>query len=224
MTPEIGHDDPCWCGSGQEYRPQSWLRYVCPRVAPAARMSTFVCPGPNLRSDGTTRDFDQKLSILGHDSGSANFSPWPFASATGLDPAISGKKGNARVIGTDLACDARAGVALWKVNRYHVTAFHPGNSSCILGLAEAGEIRLAVSDDILNEVGRVLLRPKFGWSQDFPVPPQTNRSQSWLRSVCPRVSCPITTCLRIRVRPGSMKRSGQLAIASSIRRSSIRSR
>ena len=35
-----------------------------------------------------------------------------------------------------------------------------------LDLAEAGEIRLAVSDDILNEVRRVLLRPKFGWSQD----------------------------------------------------------
>jgi putative PIN family toxin of toxin-antitoxin system len=33
-------------------------------------------------------------------------------------------------------------------------------------LAEAGEIHLAVSDDILNEVNRVLLRPKFGWSQD----------------------------------------------------------
>jgi putative PIN family toxin of toxin-antitoxin system len=33
-------------------------------------------------------------------------------------------------------------------------------------LAEAGKIRLAVSDDILNEVKRVLLRPKFGWSQD----------------------------------------------------------
>lgn len=33
-------------------------------------------------------------------------------------------------------------------------------------MAEAGEIRLAVSDDILREVNRVLLRPKFGWSQD----------------------------------------------------------
>jgi len=42
----------------------------------------------------------------------------------------------------------------------------PGNSSRILDLAEAGKIRLAVSDDILNEVKRVLLRPKFGWSQD----------------------------------------------------------
>jgi putative PIN family toxin of toxin-antitoxin system len=42
----------------------------------------------------------------------------------------------------------------------------PGNPSFILDLAEAGEIRLAVSDDILNEVNRVLLRPKFGWSQD----------------------------------------------------------
>jgi uncharacterized protein len=42
----------------------------------------------------------------------------------------------------------------------------PGNPLRILDLAEAGEIRLAVSDDILNEVNRVLLRPKFGWSQD----------------------------------------------------------
>ena len=71
------------------------------------RTSTFVCPGPNLRNDWTTRDFDQKLSILGHDSGSANFRPWPFASAAGLDRAISAKKGNARVIRIDLACDAR---------------------------------------------------------------------------------------------------------------------
>ena len=42
----------------------------------------------------------------------------------------------------------------------------PGNPLRILDLAEAGEIHLAVSDDILNEVNRVLLRPKFGWSQD----------------------------------------------------------
>ena len=41
-----------------------------------------------------------------------------------------------------------------------------GDPSRILDLAEAGEIRLAVSDHILNEVNRVLLRPKFGWSQD----------------------------------------------------------
>jgi uncharacterized protein len=41
-----------------------------------------------------------------------------------------------------------------------------GNPSRILDLAEAGEIRLAVSDHILNEVNRVLLRPKFGWSRD----------------------------------------------------------
>jgi putative PIN family toxin of toxin-antitoxin system len=41
----------------------------------------------------------------------------------------------------------------------------PGNPWRILDLAETGEIRLAVSDDILNEVNRVLLRPKFGWSQ-----------------------------------------------------------
>jgi len=33
-------------------------------------------------------------------------------------------------------------------------------------MAEAGEIRLAISDDILNEVERVLMRPKFGWTQD----------------------------------------------------------
>jgi putative PIN family toxin of toxin-antitoxin system len=46
-----------------------------------------------------------------------------------------------------------------------VSAF-PGKSFAHLDLAEAGEIRLAVSDDILNEVSRVLLRPKFGWSQD----------------------------------------------------------
>jgi hypothetical protein len=30
-----------------------------------------------------------------------------FASATGLNPAVSGKKGNGRVIGIDLACDDR---------------------------------------------------------------------------------------------------------------------
>jgi len=33
-------------------------------------------------------------------------------------------------------------------------------------MAEAGEIRLAISDDILNEVERVLQRPKFGWTRD----------------------------------------------------------
>jgi len=42
----------------------------------------------------------------------------------------------------------------------------PGTPSRILDMAEQGEIRLAVSDDILNEVERVLRRPKFGWSQD----------------------------------------------------------
>ena len=39
----------------------------------------------------------------------------------------------------------------------------PGNPWRILDLAERGEIRLALSND---EVNRVLLRPKFGWSQD----------------------------------------------------------
>lgn len=42
----------------------------------------------------------------------------------------------------------------------------PGNPARILNLAEAGEIRLAISDDILNEVERVLQRPKFGWTQE----------------------------------------------------------
>lgn len=32
-------------------------------------------------------------------------------------------------------------------------------------MAEAGEIRLSVSDDILTEVERVLQRPKFGWTR-----------------------------------------------------------
>ncbi len=41
-----------------------------------------------------------------------------------------------------------------------------GNPSRILDMAADGLIRLAVSDDILNEVERVLRRPKFGWSQD----------------------------------------------------------
>jgi putative PIN family toxin of toxin-antitoxin system len=41
-----------------------------------------------------------------------------------------------------------------------------GNPARILDMAEAGEIRLAISDDILNEVERVLQRPKFGWTQD----------------------------------------------------------
>lgn len=56
-----------------------------------------------------------------------DFRLWRFGGATGLDPAISGKKGNAGVIGSDSACNATAGVALWKVNRYHVTAFHPAS-------------------------------------------------------------------------------------------------
>jgi uncharacterized protein len=38
----------------------------------------------------------------------------------------------------------------------------PGNPARILDMAEAGTIRLAVSDAILNEVERVLRRPKFG--------------------------------------------------------------
>lgn len=42
----------------------------------------------------------------------------------------------------------------------------PGNPARILDMAEEGTIRLAVSDDILNEVERVLRRPKFGWSQE----------------------------------------------------------
>jgi putative PIN family toxin of toxin-antitoxin system len=41
-----------------------------------------------------------------------------------------------------------------------------GNPARILDMAEAGEIRLAISDDILNEVERVLQRPKFGWTQE----------------------------------------------------------
>ena len=40
-----------------------------------------------------------------------------------------------------------------------------GNPARIIDMAEAGEIRLAISDDILNEVERVLQRPKFGWTQ-----------------------------------------------------------
>jgi putative PIN family toxin of toxin-antitoxin system len=35
----------------------------------------------------------------------------------------------------------------------------------ILGLAESGLIHLAVSDDILDEVTRVLRREKFGWPE-----------------------------------------------------------
>lgn len=41
----------------------------------------------------------------------------------------------------------------------------PGNPARILDMAEAGEIRLSVSDDILTEVERVLQRPKFGWTR-----------------------------------------------------------
>jgi predicted nucleic acid-binding protein len=35
----------------------------------------------------------------------------------------------------------------------------------ILNLAESGAIHLAVSDDILDEVARVLRREKFGWPE-----------------------------------------------------------
>lgn len=42
----------------------------------------------------------------------------------------------------------------------------PGNSSRILEMAKASEIRLTISDDILNVVERVLMRPKFGRTQD----------------------------------------------------------
>ena len=41
-----------------------------------------------------------------------------------------------------------------------------GNPARILDMAADGDIRLAVSDDILNEVERVLRRPKFGWPQE----------------------------------------------------------
>jgi len=41
-----------------------------------------------------------------------------------------------------------------------------GNPRRILEMAEDGEIRLAVSDAILEEVARVLRRPKFGWPEE----------------------------------------------------------
>jgi putative PIN family toxin of toxin-antitoxin system len=41
-----------------------------------------------------------------------------------------------------------------------------GSPLRILEMAAEGAIRLAVSDNILNEVERVLRRPKFGWSQE----------------------------------------------------------
>jgi uncharacterized protein len=41
-----------------------------------------------------------------------------------------------------------------------------GNPARILDMAEAGEIRLAISNDILNEAEGVLQRPKFGWTQE----------------------------------------------------------
>lgn len=40
-----------------------------------------------------------------------------------------------------------------------------GTPRQILNLAESGAIHLAVSDDILNEVTRVLRREKFGWPE-----------------------------------------------------------
>jgi putative PIN family toxin of toxin-antitoxin system len=42
----------------------------------------------------------------------------------------------------------------------------PGNPERILQMAKDGEIRLAISDAILDEVAQVLRRPKFGWGQD----------------------------------------------------------
>jgi uncharacterized protein len=42
----------------------------------------------------------------------------------------------------------------------------PGKPRRILDLAEEGVISLAVSDPILDEVARVLRRPKFGWPED----------------------------------------------------------
>jgi putative PIN family toxin of toxin-antitoxin system len=42
----------------------------------------------------------------------------------------------------------------------------PGNPARILEMAENGTILLSVSDDILSEVERVLLRPKFGWTRE----------------------------------------------------------
>jgi hypothetical protein len=41
-----------------------------------------------------------------------------------------------------------------------------GNPARILDMAESGENRLAISDDILVEVERLLIRPKFGWTPD----------------------------------------------------------
>jgi putative PIN family toxin of toxin-antitoxin system len=40
-----------------------------------------------------------------------------------------------------------------------------GNPRALLNLAEAGTIRLAVSNAILNEVASVLRRKKFGWPE-----------------------------------------------------------
>jgi uncharacterized protein len=42
----------------------------------------------------------------------------------------------------------------------------PGNPARIIEMAENGTILLSVSEDILSEVERVLLRPKFGWTQE----------------------------------------------------------
>lgn len=45
-----------------------------------------------------------------------------------------------------------------------ISALHfGGNSRRLIEMAEAGEIRLAVSDAILNDVVEVLAREKFGW-------------------------------------------------------------
>ena len=41
-----------------------------------------------------------------------------------------------------------------------------GNSRLVLQMAEAGTIRMAVSNSILDEVARVLRREKFGWPEE----------------------------------------------------------
>ena len=48
----------------------------------------------------------------------------------------------------------------------YVSAFHFGGAARrFIDMAEGGEVRLAVSDDIMKEVQRVL-RAKFQWSDD----------------------------------------------------------
>ena len=41
-----------------------------------------------------------------------------------------------------------------------------GNPRRVLQMAEDGKIQMAVSDAILDEVARVLRRPKFGWPEE----------------------------------------------------------